>query len=306
MGDGKAGVAHTVPAILTRTVTCTSGFETEELLNRGGKRCQFLDAHVGNKGQADVGVVVVGDQRSSVLFLLGNFNLGLGGVVEEVSGLCNLLLGKVVGQGPCEMIRLCGIESGLLGIQVAARETDIEVAPEGAVVLNRLGDRKCLLRHALVRVVVELKIFLNEDDIFLGDLRYRGRVERGGEGDDDIEVGVLGPDWGDPLGDWAVRRTLVELLGPKFERWDVVDVSGNLDDLAGLRVGSIDAGLILPVQIVDAEVDTKVDGAAEEKLVEGYSLRQKHCQSRRLSGHGFDPGALRRLTPPPPCGCSPG
>lgn len=223
-------------------------------------------------------MVVVGNERSSVLFLLGSFNLGLGGIVKEVSGLCNLLLGKVVGQRPCEMVRLCGIESGLLGIQVAARETDVEVAPEGAVVLNRLGDRERLLRHALVRVVVQLKLLLIEDDIFLRDLGDGGRVERGGEGDDDIEVAILGPDWRDPLGDWAVRRTLVELLGPKFERRDVVNVSGDFDDLAGLRVGGIDAGLILPVQIVDAEIDTKVDSAAEEKLVEGYSLRQKHCQ----------------------------
>lgn len=217
-------------------------------------------------------MVVVGDDRASCLFLLGQLLNRSRKVLEQVSRLCNLLLGEVLSQRPCKVIGLGSIETRLLRVKVASGETNVEVAPEGAIVLDSGGNGKRRLNGSLVGLVAEVKILLLQDDILVGGLGDRDGVERLRQGHDDVDVAVLRPDGRNVLGERTIRGALVELLGAKLKRRDALCVAGDLDDLARLGVVDGDGSLVLLGGVVESHVEAKVDGAAEEELVEVESL----------------------------------
>jgi hypothetical protein len=81
-------------------------------------------------------------------------------------------------------------------------------------------------------------------------------------------MAILSPYRGNFLGNASCSCALVELFGSKFERRDLVNISGNSDSFAGLGVGDGNPSLVFFVRVVEGDVDTKVDGAADEELVE--------------------------------------
>lgn len=85
----------TVPGVLTRAVSSTSSLKAQVLSHLRGHHGEILDTQVRDEGQACIRMIVVRNNRSSG-FLLFRFLLMLGDILEQVSCLRNLLLGKVL------------------------------------------------------------------------------------------------------------------------------------------------------------------------------------------------------------------
>lgn len=84
----------TVPGVLTRAISSTSSLKAQVLSHLRSHRGEIPDTQIGNEGQACIRMIVVRNDRSSGL--LFGLLLMFGDILEQVSSLGNLLLGKVL------------------------------------------------------------------------------------------------------------------------------------------------------------------------------------------------------------------
>src|SRR5688572_26559572 len=118
----------------------------------------------------------------------------------------------------------------------------------------------------LVLVIIHVEALLIQHKVFVGDLRQRGRVEGRRQGDDDVDITVLRPNWRNLPGESSDRRTLVKLPRTQLEGRDSIEVLGNSGRLASLRIGDGDSGLILAVPVANAHVDAEIDSTTKSQL----------------------------------------
>lgn len=138
--------------------------------------------------------------------------------------------------------------------------------------LDSWRNRELRLNRSLIGLIAKMELLLLQYKIFVGNLRDRGWVERLGERYDDIDVAILRPDGRNVLWDITVCRALVELLRAKLERRNTLDIPRDCNGFTSFGIGDCNSSLVLFQGQVEGRIDAKVDGAAEEKLVEAETL----------------------------------
>lgn len=234
------------------------------------KGAEVLDAHRWYKGETRIGMVVAADDGAGRLLLF--WFLAFGAVIKQVSGFSSLLLGKILGQWIGEVVCLGSVITRLTRIQLAASEANIEVTPEGSIVLNSLGNGKLGIDSTLFGAVAHVEVLFLQHNVLSRGLRDGDRVEGWRKSHDDIDMAVLGPNWGNLARNRSILRALIKLGWTKLEGGNVAQIGCNGDGLACAGIGHLNASLIFGKEVGQGKVEPKVNGTAKKKFVEVESL----------------------------------
>ncbi|KAI6757574.1 hypothetical protein HG531_003399 [Fusarium graminearum] len=243
------------------------------IMGNVGSKSKGLENHMQNANHyGDTEQVRVRVQEN----FLDHFDFGAIATARERTaegGLPSSLLGVGLHGGhelelpACQVVEINAKRKLLNGIVkkghlLASGKTNIEVPPKSAIVLNSGWNGKLGLDRSLVGLVAEVELLFLEHEIFLGDGRDGNWVE-----------GLR-----DVFGDLSVCEIVKDLLRSKFKGRDAFNIAGNHDGLASVGVGDGNSLLVLLHCKVHSRIETKVDGATKNELVEAEALYAKPDQ----------------------------